>query len=91
MDRINNYAELMMEFLHLPGNDEIREIFSESHITLVCDKLSLSGVHKKAFEAFLINDTLTHITWRVFLLRTRKTHEAFLNEAERQQRNATTR
>jgi len=88
MDRINNYADLMGEFLNLPGNDEIRDVFSQFHITLVCDKLGLSGVHKKALEAFQSNRTLTHITWRVFLLRTRKTHEAFLNEAERQQRNA---
>ncbi|MGA2257457.1 MAG: ATP-binding protein [Thermoguttaceae bacterium] len=88
MDRINKYADLMTEFLEEPGNDEIKEVFSHFRITLVCDRLNLSGVHKKAFEAFQDKGTLTHITWRVFLLRTRKTHEAFLNEAERQQKNA---
>jgi hypothetical protein len=89
MDRINKYAELMDDFLKLPGNKEIRDVFSRFHITLVCDKLDLSGVHKKALEGFERDGTLTHISWRVFLFRTKKTHEAFLNEAERQQRNAT--
>ena len=91
MERINRYADLMTEFLNLPGNDEIKEIFTKFHITLVCDKLGLSGVHKKALEAFQRDRMLTHITWRVFLLRTRKTHQAFLNEAERQQKHAATK
>ena len=91
MDRINTYAELMDDFLKLPGNKEIRNVFSQFHITLVCDKLDLSGVHKKAFEGFTRDGMLTHINWRVFLLRTQKTHEEFLDEAERQQRYAATK
>jgi len=57
----------------------------------VCDKVGLSGVHRRAFDGLERSGTLTHITWSVFLLRTRKMHEGFLNEAGRQQRNAAKR
>jgi 5-methylcytosine-specific restriction endonuclease McrA len=39
-------------------------------------------------EGFVSKGRLTHITWAVFLLNTRKMHEEFLNEAERQKENA---
>lgn len=88
MGRINTYVELMEEFLQQPGNQEFRKIFSEFHVTLVCDKVALTGVHKTAFDGMKASETLTHITWTTFLLRTRKMHEAFLTEAERQKRVA---
>ena len=53
-------------------------------LTLVCDKLGLSGVHKTAFDELKNSGKLTHMAWRVFLARTRQMHQAFLNEAERQ-------
>ena len=82
--RINTYLELMDEFLRQAGNEDFREIFTKFHLTLVCDKIGLTGVYKTAFNGLKDNNKLTHINWRTFLLRTRKMHEAFLNEAERQ-------
>lgn len=87
MVRLNNYIEIFRKFLNAEGNEEFKRLFPDFHVTLVCDKINLKGVHKSAFQGFKNNDTLTHITWSIFLKRTRKRHEDFLNEAERQQRN----
>lgn len=86
MVRINRYVEIMDNFLDASGNDKFRQLFPEFHVTLVCDKIGLDGVHKKAFEAIKKEGRLSHINWSTFLLRTRKTHEEFLNEAERQKK-----
>ncbi len=88
MDRMNKYVELMNEFLEQPGNKEFKDLFPKFHVTLVCDKIGLKGVHKTAFEGLISEGVLTHINWKTFLLRTRKMHEAFLNEAERQRKDA---
>ena len=88
MDRINNYVELMEDFLKQPGSQDFADVFKGYHITLVCDELKLTGVHKKAFEKYKSEKLLEHINWKSFLLRTRKMHESFLNEAERQKRDA---
>ncbi len=88
MERINKYVDLMDEFLNLDGNEDFKKLFPKFHVTLVCDELGLSGVHKSAFEGFKKKEVLEHINWRTFLLRTRKMHEGFLNEAERQQKMA---
>ncbi len=88
MVRINKYAELMEEFLTESANKEFKELFPKFHITLVCDKLGLTGVHKSAFEGLEAKKILEHINWRTFLLRTRKMHEGFLKEAERQKKIA---
>lgn len=88
MKRINNYFDIMTAFLDDPGNKAIRELFPKFRITLVCDKLGLNGVYKSAFENFESKGLLEHINWRSFLLRTRKMHEEFLREAERQKENA---
>lgn len=84
MERINTYLDLMDEFLNQRGNEDFLALFSTFHLTLVCDKMGLTGVSKTAFNGLINNNKLTHINWRTFLLRTRKMHEAFLNEAERQ-------
>ena len=89
MERVNTYVELMEQFLKLPGNSEFHQLFPRFHVTLVCDTISLSGVHRTAFDGLVKANTLTHLTWAAFLRRTRKMHEAFLAEAERQRRNAT--
>ena len=86
MDRLNRYVDLMTEFLQRPGNEDFRKAFPEFHVTLVCDDLGLTGVHRTAFDG--LQEVLTHITWTTFLLRTRKTHEDFLTEANRQRQNA---
>jgi hypothetical protein len=88
LERINTYIEIMEGFLTKPGNEEFMSSYGTFHITLVCDGLALSGVAKSAFEGFVSKGRLTHITWAVFLLNTRKMHEEFLNEAERQKENA---
>lgn len=88
MDRINNYKQIIEDFLKAPGNQEFRGIFNNFHITLVCDKIGLTGVYETAFDGLKEKKILTHISWPTFLLRTRRMHEQFLNEAERQKRDA---
>jgi hypothetical protein len=88
MVRINKYAELMDEFLEDPGNKAFKELFPQYHITLVCDGLALTGVHKSAFEGLVAKKILDRINWNTFLLKTRKMHEEFLKEAERQKKLA---
>lgn len=84
MERVNKYYELMRDFLNAPGNEEFKRKFPNFHITLVCDHLNLSGVHRSAFDGLQNEGKLKHITWSVFLLRTRLMHQDFLNEAKRQ-------
>jgi hypothetical protein len=88
MVRIQTYHDVMDAFLKKPGNEDFRKLFTSFHITLVCDEIKLTSVHKQAFDGMKTAGKLTHITWRTFLLRTRKMHEEFLNEAERQRRDA---
>jgi hypothetical protein len=88
MDRIIKYVELMEEFLNLPGNQDFKTIFRVFHVTLVCDEIKLTGSRKMAFSSLKEKGTLEHISWTVFLTRTRKMHEAFLREAERQRKLA---
>jgi hypothetical protein len=88
MDRIQKYINLMEEFLALDGHQEFRTAFPDFHVTVVCDKLALNGVHKTAFANYKKEKVLEQITWTTFLLRSRKMHEEFLKEAERQRKNA---
>jgi hypothetical protein len=88
MDRIQKYIDLMREFLDMDGHEDFKKMFPDFHVIVVCDKLSLSGVHKSAFEGYKKEKVLEHITWTAFLSRTRKMHEGFLNLAERQKKNA---
>lgn len=88
MERINTYVDLMRKFLDMPGHKEFKSEFPEFHVTLVCDKISLTGIHKTAFEGLMKEGMLTHLTWAAFLKRTRKMHEDFLKEAEKQKKNA---
>jgi len=83
VDRIVKYRDLMDEFLNLAGHEEFKRLFPEFRITLVCDGLKLDGTRRQAFEGMKKAGQLTHITWKVFLLRTRQMHKSFLDEAER--------
>lgn len=85
MERLQNYVYIMDEFLRADANKEFLRVFNDYHITLVCDGEKLEGVHKQAFEGLRDSGKVTLINWTVFLLRTRRMHEAFLHEAERQQ------
>jgi hypothetical protein len=88
MERITKYVDLMIDFLNQAGNKDFQNIFPKFHVTLVCDELALTGVHKKAFKGLESDKTLEHISWRAFLLRTKKMHEGFLNEADKQRKRA---
>ncbi len=86
VDRIVKYRDLMEEFINMEGNKEFKRLFPEFKITLVCDAVRLDGTRRAAFEGMKDKGQLTHITWRVFLLRTRQMHKSFLDEAERLKR-----
>ena len=88
MERIDVYVDLMDEFLSKPGHEAFKQMFPHFHITLVCDEIKLTGVHLRAFEELKTKNTLTHIAWKTFLLRTKKMHQDFLNEADRQRRES---
>lgn len=88
VDRIVKYRDLMDEFLNLSGHEAFKQVFPRFEITVVCDGFSLDGTHRQAFEGMKNAGQLTHITWRTFLLRTRQMHKSFLDEADRQKREA---
>lgn len=88
MVRLNQYWRLMQRFLEDPLNAEYKRRFPHVHITLVCDGQTLSGPELTAYEGLIEKKALTHINWRTFLLRTRRAHEEFLKEAERQKKLA---
>ena len=83
-DRVQVYIDQMQAFLDAPGNQEFKSIFKRFTVTIVCDRLGLSGAQFKAFRAFESEKQVEHITWDGFLRRTRRMHEDFLVEAERQ-------
>jgi hypothetical protein len=84
MDRLNTYVEQMQNFLQEPNHKELTKVFSTFHITLVCDGEKLTGVHKAAFASYQANGILTYMSWAGFLAKTRKMHQSFLDEAQRQ-------
>lgn len=86
MDRIILYDEQMDEFLNDPKHADFKTVAAGHRITLVSDGLSLHGAQKKAYDAMVKEEKLDHITWKSFLLRTRKMHAAFLEESERQKK-----
>ncbi|MEM1292865.1 MAG: ATP-binding protein, partial [Cyanobacteria bacterium P01_H01_bin.162] len=88
MERLNKYAEQMTNFLAEESHADFTRVFKGFHVTLVCDDEKLTGVSKTAFNGLRKDGTLTYISWTSFLNRTRKMHQDFLNEAERQKRHA---
>jgi len=88
MERLNLYVDQMTSFLEESNNREFRRVFSDFHATLVCDDEKLTGVHKRAFNELIDKRKLTYINWDTFLLRTKRMHQAFLAEAERQRNDA---
>ena len=88
MDRIESYYRCMEAFLKEPGNEGFSERYGDFHITLVCDKLGIDGVHEVAFESYIKQERMTHLNWKSFLVRTEDLHRDFLDEAERQKRLA---
>jgi Asp-tRNA(Asn)/Glu-tRNA(Gln) amidotransferase C subunit len=88
MERLNTYIDQMDNFLREPQHEPLTRVFRGFHVTLVCDGERLTGVHKSAFELLRANNRLNYISWVSFLAKTRKMHEEFLAEAERQKRDA---
>lgn len=88
MERLDNYVDIMEQFLKDPVNELLKKSYPSFHVTLVCDRITLSGVYKTAFEGRVDKKVLTNISWRTFLLKTKQTHEQFLREAERQKQFA---
>ncbi len=87
-ERIQNYINSFEEFFNTPGHKDFLDLFHGFKITLVCDGLRLTGSQKRAFEGYLDDGMLEHVTWSAFLLRTKRTHEDFLTEADRQKQIA---
>lgn len=83
MDRIITYYDCMESFLADEANTEFRKFFRDFHVTLVCDRIALTGAQKAAFVGYK-KDKLTHIDWKTFLLRTETVHKDFLDEANKQ-------
>ena len=84
LDRIVTYYDNMDEFLKSLTDDEFCTYFTGFHITLVCDDLALTGVHRTAFEKYKNEGALTRMSWKAFLLKTEQVHQDFLREAQRQ-------
>ena len=84
MARIVTYHDCMEAFLADEANAEFRSVFHDFHITLVCERIGLSGMSRAAFDGYVAQGKLTHINWETFLLRTETVHQDFLAEARRQ-------
>ena len=87
-DRIQSYIDQMGNFLNLQGHEEFKRIFKTFTVTLVCDKIGLSGAQRRAFDTYRTDRTVDHITWSGFLQRTEHMHQDFLEEAKRQKQLA---
>ena len=87
-DRIQVYIDEMGHFLELDGHEDFKRMFKNYTVTLVCDRIGLSGSQLVAYNTYKNNKTLEHITWSGFLSRTERMHRDFLREAERQKQLA---
>ena len=82
--RLDTYVRVMKNFLSDPANSDFKKLFSAFHVTLVCDTITLKGPPLTAFEGLKAGNTVTHLGWSAFLMRTRQAHQSFLNEQKRQ-------
>lgn len=83
MDRLNNYIDMMEEFLTLPQHNSFKSLYNGFHTTLICDNVNLSGTQKRVFNQLIQNGQLLYMDWASFLLKTRQAHQDFLDESER--------
>ncbi len=84
MERIERYINCMEAYLLDEINADLRVVFRGFHMTLVCDRMNLSSICRRAFRGLKLDGLLTHINWVTFLLRTRRMHSEFLAESRRQ-------
>jgi hypothetical protein len=83
--RIVTYHQTLTDFLEDPGNNEFKKAYPEFRITLVADGVKLTGSERVAYNSLeKEKKILVRMSWSAFLLNTKKMHEAFLKEAERQ-------
>ena len=87
-ERIITYRDLMQEFLNAEKNKDFVKLFPDFHITLVCDGLKLKPAYQEGFKSLIKDKRLTHISWESFLLKTRKMHQSFLDEADKMKKDA---
>ncbi|GFH63072.1 MAG: hypothetical protein ZNDK_0843 [Candidatus Desulfovibrio kirbyi] len=81
-DRVQTYFDQLEAFFANQKHKDFKSIANCFYITLVCDGVDLTGSQKKAFESYN-GLNLTVLDWSAFLLRTKTTHQEFLEEAER--------
>ena len=82
-ERIQTYFDQLDAFFGDHRHTPFRRVVSSFHITIVCDGDRLKGSAKKAYDSFKKDGYLTILDWSSFLLRTKQTHQIFLDEAER--------
>jgi hypothetical protein len=82
-ERVQAYFDQLTAFFADHKHVPFLNIASSFHITIVCDGDKLKGSAKKAYDSFRKDGLLTIIDWSSFLLRTKQTHQVFLDEAER--------
>lgn len=83
MDRILQYQDIMRELIQENSDPDGAFTFNGLHITIICDRIALTGVHKVVFRSLRNEGELTHFTWADFLMQTRRVYEQFLEEAAR--------
>ena len=76
-ERLYGYIETMRKYF--AKNKEYTRSFSGVHATLICDDINLKGALKHSYESLLKEGDLQHMTWKDFLLATKREHEVFLN------------
>ena len=84
MDRILQYQDIMRKLIQENSGPDGAFTFNGLHITIICDRIALMGVHRVGFRSLRNEGELTHFTWADFLMRTGRVYEQFLEEAERQ-------
>jgi hypothetical protein len=87
-ERMNRYVRVMRAFLSDPLNEPFSRFYPTFHVTLVCDGVNLSDVPAEAFDGLVARGIVTPINWSAFLLKTKRMHQEFLDEAERQRLTA---
>ena len=71
--RAFNYLEALREFIN--DSTEVRELFPEARLTIVCDSLSLSAMERNTVRT---DPAVIHKIWHDVLQSTSQSHEDFL-------------
>ena len=82
-NRIQTYFDQLDAFFADQKHDDFRTVAKDFYITIVCDGIHLTGAQKAAFDHYRQKGKLITLDWSSFLLRTKKAHQSFLDEADR--------